>query len=228
MVSDEGLELDPDNGECLVIRRTLSIAAQEEESDQREAIFHSKCTILNKVCSLIIDGGCCANVASKTMVDKLKIKETPHPTPYVIQWLCQAKGIHVLTRLLLTFSIGNTYHESLWCNVVPMDACHVFLGRLWQFDRKVLHDGYINTHTFVKDGKKLTLTPLKRDTTKHANSLHSNTSCAKHGIHDYDSIINSLFIDQYESPDLREMMLLNANDDTSIRNESKHVLARSL
>ena len=28
------------------------------------------------------------------------------------------------------------------------------------YDRRVIHDGYLNTYTFVKDGKRITLTPL--------------------------------------------------------------------
>ena len=41
-----------------------------------------------------------------------------------------------------------------------MDACHVLLGRPWRYGRRVTHDGYFNTYSFVKDGKKITLTPL--------------------------------------------------------------------
>jgi len=42
-----------------------------------------------------------------------------------------------------------------------MDACHVLLGCPWLFDRSVMHDGRLNTYTFTKDHKKITLTPLK-------------------------------------------------------------------
>jgi len=41
-----------------------------------------------------------------------------------------------------------------------MDACHILLGRPWLFDRKVMHNGYLNTCSFTKDEKKITLTPL--------------------------------------------------------------------
>jgi len=41
-----------------------------------------------------------------------------------------------------------------------MDACHVLLGRPWLFDKRVLYDGFLNTYTFTKDGKKITLAPL--------------------------------------------------------------------
>ena len=44
---------------------------------------------------------------------------------------------------------------------MPMDFCHILLGRHWQFDRKAIHDGRCNTYTFEKDEHKHTLIPLK-------------------------------------------------------------------
>ncbi|GJS86056.1 hypothetical protein Tco_0752597 [Tanacetum coccineum] len=86
---------------------------------------------------MIIDGSSCTNIASQTLVDKLKLQTEPHPSPYVIQWLNQGKGIRVPHRVLLSLSIGRSYTDKIWCDVLPMDACHVLLGRPWQFDRRV-------------------------------------------------------------------------------------------
>jgi len=41
-----------------------------------------------------------------------------------------------------------------------MDAYHMLLGRPWLYDRKVMRNGYLNTCSFSKDGKKITLAPL--------------------------------------------------------------------
>jgi hypothetical protein len=119
----------PDEGPCQVVRRTLSTTPVPETELQRESIFHTRCTITQKVCSVIIDGGSCTNVASQTLVTKLNLTTQPHPSPYVIQWLNQGKGIRVSHRVLLSFSIGKSYNDELWCDVIPMDACHVLLGR---------------------------------------------------------------------------------------------------
>ena len=63
--------------------------------------------------------------------------------------------------MLSFISIEKTYKDEIWCDVVPMDACHLLLGRPWQFDRRVMHDGFNNTHSFVKDGIRITLAPTK-------------------------------------------------------------------
>ena len=55
---------------------------------------------------------------------------------------------HVLTEVL--------------CDVVPMHADHLLLGKPWQFDRKVSHDGFENRYSFVKDNKTITLVPFTK------------------------------------------------------------------
>ena len=67
-------------GESLVARRALSAQVKEDDTkQQRENIFHTKCHINNKVCSIIIDGGNCTNVASTTLVEKLNLPTLKHP-----------------------------------------------------------------------------------------------------------------------------------------------------
>ena len=68
-------------GELLVARRDLSVQAKEEDEVQQENIFHTRCHVQNKVCSVIIDGRNCTNVASTT-VEKLRMSTTKHPRPY--------------------------------------------------------------------------------------------------------------------------------------------------
>ncbi|GKD82187.1 RNA-directed DNA polymerase [Tanacetum coccineum] len=57
-------------------------------------------------------------------------------------------------------SIGNRYSDEVWCEVIPMDACHVLLGRPWQHDRRTKHDGFKNTYSFRKDRINITSAPL--------------------------------------------------------------------
>ncbi|XP_071709110.1 uncharacterized protein [Rutidosis leptorrhynchoides] len=59
--------------EFLVVQRVIHSAETIEDKSQRENIFHSRSTVKGKVCSLIINGGSCANAASAHMVKKLEL-----------------------------------------------------------------------------------------------------------------------------------------------------------
>ncbi|GJX89806.1 gag-pol polyprotein [Tanacetum coccineum] len=63
----------------------------------------------------------------------------------------------VIRRALLSFSIGKSYQDQVLCEVIPMDACHILLGRPWKYDRQVMHDGHQNTYFFIVDKKKIIL-----------------------------------------------------------------------
>ena len=90
----------------------------------------------------------------------MNLQTQSNPHPYKLQWFQKGKGLLVEKGYLVDFSIGKTCKDSIWCDVVPMDACHLLLGILWQFDRRVFHDGYKNTYSFVKDGVQITLAPM--------------------------------------------------------------------
>ena len=82
---DEEVEY-PAEGESVVARRALSAQVKEDDMEQqRENIFHTRCHVNNKVCSMIIDGGSCTNVASTTLVENLNLPTLKHPRPYKLQ-----------------------------------------------------------------------------------------------------------------------------------------------
>nr|GEU48977.1 hypothetical protein [Tanacetum cinerariifolium] len=56
---------------------------------------------------------------------------------------------------------GTTYKDNVWCDVVAMDACHLLLGRPWEYDRDMTHNGKTNTYSFLFRGVKITLMPNK-------------------------------------------------------------------
>ncbi|KAL4334521.1 hypothetical protein GQ457_07G006360 [Hibiscus cannabinus] len=126
-------------GETLVVKRSLQTQPIQSEQ-QRENIFHTRCLVNNKVCVVIIDGGSCTNVASSVMVEKLGLKTTKHPKPYKLQWLNDGGTLRVTKQVLVPFAIRK-YKDEVLCDVVPMDANHLLLGRPWQFDKNTTHDG---------------------------------------------------------------------------------------
>uniref|UniRef100_A0A2N9G1E0 Reverse transcriptase domain-containing protein n=1 Tax=Fagus sylvatica TaxID=28930 RepID=A0A2N9G1E0_FAGSY len=118
------------------------------------------CVSHGKKCVLMIDSGSCENMVSKVMVDKLKLSCDRHPKPYKVSWFKKGGEVVVSHRCQIKFSIGK-YEDEVYFDVLPMDACHLLLGRPWQFDRNVLHDGRKNTYSLVKNGVKYVLNPMK-------------------------------------------------------------------
>ncbi|KAK4566584.1 hypothetical protein RGQ29_002738 [Quercus rubra] len=124
-------------------------------------IFQTTCTMGGKVCRLVIDSGSCENVASEEAVQKLGLTTEKHLNPHKLSWLKRGNDVIVSKRCLVSFSIGLKYKDNAWCDVVVMDACHLLLGRPWQYDREVQHDGRKNTYSFMFGSTKIVLLPCK-------------------------------------------------------------------
>ena len=62
-----------DMEELLLIKRSLHATKVSYEDSQREQIFNSEYTIWVKGFDLILYGGSCTDVASKTFIDKFQI-----------------------------------------------------------------------------------------------------------------------------------------------------------
>jgi hypothetical protein len=76
---DDNVEY-PVEGESLVARHVLSAQVKEDGMEQQRGnIFHTRCHSKNKVCSMIIDGGSCTNVASITLAEKPNLPTLKHP-----------------------------------------------------------------------------------------------------------------------------------------------------
>jgi hypothetical protein len=52
------------------------------------------------------------------------------------------------------------YEDEVLYDVVPMHACHLLLGRPWQYDMRVTHDGFTNRYFFTLKRQPITLVPL--------------------------------------------------------------------
>jgi len=93
------------------------------------------------------------------MVDKLNLQLIPHPKPYKLQWINKDGELTVDKQVNVELSVGN-YKDKFLCDVVPMEACHILLGRPWQFDKKTMHNGFTNEITFTHKEKKFIIYPF--------------------------------------------------------------------
>lgn len=152
--------LDPPKRDLLITCKKLEVQPKVEgEVLQREHIFHTKYVVQNKVCNVIVDNGCCTNIASTLFVEKLQLPTMRRPKPCYLQWLTNTRDLKITKQVHISFAIGK-YEDEVICDVAPMQACHIILGRPWQFDRKVIYDGYKNTYSFTWNKRSFILTHL--------------------------------------------------------------------
>ena len=156
---EETEDLIADTGPCLMMRRVCLAPRHIDDNPQRHNLFHSKCTIAGKVCKFIIDSGSSENVVAEDVVNKLNLTTELHPYPYKLAWLDTKTDLTITRRALISYSVGGTFQDQIYCDVAPMDACHLLLGRPWLFDHRVKHDGYHNTYSFRFNDKNFTLQP---------------------------------------------------------------------
>ncbi|RDX97127.1 hypothetical protein CR513_20148, partial [Mucuna pruriens] len=85
--------------DLLMVKRLMGSQMIEEVKTQRENIFHSRCHVLGNLCSIII-----------------KV------------WLSEYGELVVDRQVEVYFTIGK-FEDKMLCNVVPMEATHLLLGR---------------------------------------------------------------------------------------------------
>ena len=66
----------------------------------------------------------------------------------------------------INFAIGS-YHDVVECDVVPMQACNILLGRPLQFDTDSMHHGRSNQYSLLHHDKKVVLLPMSPEAIVH-------------------------------------------------------------
>jgi hypothetical protein len=144
----------------IIVQRILSAQLETSgQQQQRHNLFQTFFIIKDRRARVIIDGGCCNNLVSLDLVKKLSLPTRPRPHPHHIQWFNDTNKVKVTQTVRMHFSISR-YSDYVDCDVVPMEACSLLLGRPWEYDNDACHHGRSNTYIFMHKGKKITLLPL--------------------------------------------------------------------
>jgi hypothetical protein len=91
---------------------------------------------------------------SSDLVKKLSLPTHPRPHPYHIRWFNDTDKVKVTQIVRVHFSIG-IYSDYANCDVVPMEACSLLLGRPREYDNDARRHGRSNTYTFMHKARKL-------------------------------------------------------------------------
>jgi hypothetical protein len=107
-----------------------------------------------------MDSGSTDNLVSTEMVENLELEIIIYPSPYKVSWIQKGHQVNSTKQCLVEFKIGG-YRDEILCDVIPMDVCHLLLGRPWKYDRNVVHDERKNTYTLEKNGRTHLLLSIK-------------------------------------------------------------------
>ncbi|GKA51522.1 putative reverse transcriptase domain-containing protein [Tanacetum coccineum] len=190
-----------DVGVNLVVMRSCLTPKADGDDWLKHNIFQSTCTISGKVCTFVYDSGSCDNLIAAEAVQKLGLKTKNHPKPYKLQWLKKGGKVTVSKCVHVPFSMGKTYNDNVWCDVVPMDACHLLLGRPWEpfigkfvdvyFDDILTYSASFNEHvTHVDESKVAAVQEWPTPTTiTEVQSFHGLAPFDRRFIPNFNSIM---------------------------------------
>jgi hypothetical protein len=150
---------DVDWYESLVVQCVLSTQVAQAEKNQRHTLFHTKGVVQERSIHIIINSGSCNNLASTMLVEKLSLSTRKHLNPYSVQWLNDGGKIKITWTVCAPFSIG-AYSYYIDCDVVPMDARSLLLGRPWQYDINSMLHGRLNHYSLMFKGQKIIIHPM--------------------------------------------------------------------
>src|SRR6185503_9130017 len=120
------------------------------------------------------------NVVSSDLVHALSLYMRMLPKPRYVQWMNQSGTLKITHKARIKFLVGN-YVDSVDCDVAPMSACHLLLGRPWQFDLDATHKGRSNYYSFVHKGVHHILKPMKESDIKA--HVFAGATRKKSGVH---------------------------------------------
>jgi hypothetical protein len=95
---------------------------------------------------------------SQELVQHLQLPTTPHPDPYHLGWVQKGGPRITITRCcVVTFAIG-TFHDTVICDVSPLDCVNLLLCLPYQQDRQVVYHAKTHQYHLQQDGCTYVLT----------------------------------------------------------------------
>jgi hypothetical protein len=137
---------------------SLLLMATDSQNSSPTPLFTHNSQIKQSLTTLILDNGSQKNLVAQDLVQRLALPTTPHRTPYQLGWV-QKDGPRVMVtqRCALTFAI-DPFHNTVLCNVSPLDCADVLLGIPYQELHHVVYHARNHQYHLQKDGRTHILT----------------------------------------------------------------------
>jgi len=116
------------------------------EDWHRANVFYTYIAHEGKSYKLMIDRGNCANIITKTALEKMDLRAELHSHPYNVTWV--DKTAQFITQCCQVHIHMSSYKDHVWCDVLDIDVAHILLGRSWLYDLDVTSLNRYNTYEF--------------------------------------------------------------------------------
>ena len=156
---EEFVQPEMEQAYAYVNQKDVLTLQEAPRTDQRETIFHTRCTVRNQCINMIIDSGSSCNLINARVVHDLQLPTKLRTLQYGLNGINSGASQLITHTCDVHITIGS-YKDVITCDVSQMECTHILLGRPWLFDKKVIYDGYLNTHAFNHLGRRFTLLPL--------------------------------------------------------------------
>jgi hypothetical protein len=97
---------------------------KSKEPMEGECLFHSQMWVKGASLHFIVDSGSQKNLISAKVFKWIDLLMTPHPQPYIIEWIHQGRDLHENQHCLLPYNI-NPFKDKVLCDISPLEVCDV-------------------------------------------------------------------------------------------------------
>ncbi|GJR36292.1 uncharacterized protein Tco_1211976 [Tanacetum coccineum] len=143
---------EADKSLFLTTKQKEKASNMKGKPDEKEELFTLNIQVKQEVIEAIVDTGSQKNLISASLVQKLGLTTTPHPSPYSLGWIQKDMDTQVNQQCKFCFAITNQYVDEVTCEVVPLDICHVIFGSLYLWERNAVYFRREKKYQFEKDG----------------------------------------------------------------------------
>jgi len=103
----------------------------------------------------MLNEGSCANIITKTALEKIGLKVDPRSHPYNMNWL--DKTAQFITQRCQVHIHMSNYDDRVCCDVLDIDVTHILLSSPWLYDLNVTSLDRSNTYEFKFKENKIVL-----------------------------------------------------------------------